>query len=133
MDMTAERRAKAVACAERVAAVLAGHGVELRIVGSLARGDFGPHSDVDFLVIALPEDRRYRIESLVEDAMDGLPFSVLYRDEAPRLRGLALDAEAVAIDELGRAAIDQAADRPDSDPDDPTISVELEPGSRSSP
>jgi predicted nucleotidyltransferase len=69
-------------------------GVEARLVGSLARGDFMLHSDVDILVVRCPEKLRYRIEGLVEDRLERLPFDVLYLDEvSPRWRA-ALAAEA---------------------------------------
>jgi len=76
-----ERRAKALAAAERVLDLLRRHGVEARLVGSLARGDFDLASDVDFLVLTCPESLRYGLEAEVEEEMTGLPFDVLYLDE----------------------------------------------------
>jgi predicted nucleotidyltransferase len=60
---------------------LRGLGVEARIAGSLARGTFKLHSDVDFLILACPPELKYRIEAEVEDLMQGLPFDCLYLDE----------------------------------------------------
>lgn len=100
MDTIMDRRRMAAERARRVAVLLARRGVQAQIVGSLARGDFGPHSDVDFLITSIPGGLRYRIESQVEDAMDGLPFSVLYLDEAPPMRRQALEAEAVDADRI---------------------------------
>ena len=53
------------------------------VFGSLARGHFALHSDVDLLVTYCPEGLHYRIESAVEDVMGGLPFHVCYLDELP--------------------------------------------------
>lgn len=56
-------------------------GVAARIEGSLARGDFRLHSDVDFLILACPPELKYRLEAEVEDLMEGLPFDCIYLDE----------------------------------------------------
>lgn len=77
----ADRRRLAAAAWFRVVPMLRGLGVEARLVGSLARGDFGPTSDVDILVTACPPDRRYAIEARVEDLLGALPFHVIYLDE----------------------------------------------------
>lgn len=78
---TAERRRLALARARVVLDWLAGLGVEAAVVGSLARGTFRDHSDVDFLVLSCPPDLRYAVEGGVEDRMEDLPFDVLYLDE----------------------------------------------------
>jgi predicted nucleotidyltransferase len=67
------------------------------MTGSLARGGFGPHSDIDFLVIACPRHLKYAIEGIVEDRLDGVPFDVVYLDEisewkVPRFTEGAVDA-----------------------------------------
>ncbi|MCG5541548.1 MULTISPECIES: nucleotidyltransferase family protein [unclassified Halorhodospira] len=70
-------------------------GVEARVTGSLARGTFHERSDVDFLIIRLPdEELRYRLERVIEEAMDGIPFDVVYLDEVshPELRRRFLEA-----------------------------------------
>lgn len=56
-------------------------GLEVLVTGSLARGDFNQYSDVDFLVTKYPRDWKYRIESVVEDIMLGLPFDLIYEDD----------------------------------------------------
>ena len=78
----AARKELALACAARALELLSSHGVEVGLVGSLARGDFKLHSDVDFLVKRLPrEEMRYRLDILVEPEMEGLPFQFIYLDE----------------------------------------------------
>lgn len=71
------RRAQAIAGAQDVARVLGEMGVKVLVTGSLARGEFGPHSDIDFLVTACPRHLKYTIEGVVEDALHGLLFDVV--------------------------------------------------------
>ena len=76
------RKQLALASAARALEVLRRLGVEVGLVGSLARGDFKLHSDVDFLVKLLPdEEMRYRLDLVVEPEMEGLPFQFIYLDE----------------------------------------------------
>jgi predicted nucleotidyltransferase len=75
-------------------------GVAARLVGSLARGDFLPHSDVDLLIVACPPGLRYGIEGLVEESLEGGPFDVIYLDEVPPERRARLLAEAVDASDL---------------------------------
>ena len=56
-------------------------GVRAGVFGSLAAGRFGLHSDVDFIVLECPAALRYRIETVVEECMQGIPFDVAYADE----------------------------------------------------
>ncbi|WP_186392812.1 MULTISPECIES: nucleotidyltransferase family protein [unclassified Pannonibacter] len=75
-------RSRYLEAARRVAVSLKERGVEVRLVGSLARGtDFDASSDIDFLVLECPEELRYRIEADVEDMLEGIPFDVTYLDE----------------------------------------------------
>lgn len=67
---------------------------------SLARGDFLPHSDVDLLVVACPPELHYRIESLIEEPLEGRPFDPLYLDEVAAARRAGLLAEAVDAADL---------------------------------
>jgi predicted nucleotidyltransferase len=76
-------RAKAIDGARRAAAALALRGVRVVVTGSLARGGFDRGSDVDFVVLECPDRLRYAIEGIVEDALDGIPFDVVYQDEIP--------------------------------------------------
>jgi len=76
-------RRRAVAAARAVTVALAERGVRAVVTGSLARGTFNVYSDIDFLITACPRDLKYRIESLVEDILIGIPFDVVYLDELP--------------------------------------------------
>lgn len=78
-----QRRAIAVEKARHVLIALAAVGVDARIIGSLAKGGFDVTSDIDVLVIECPQGLKYRIEHLIEDILEGLPFDVIYVDEIP--------------------------------------------------
>lgn len=77
------RRDKAIAKARTVIETLAQFSVTAQIIGSLAAGQFGQHSDVDFLIIDIPDPLRYAIEWRVEDIMGDIPFDIVYLDEVP--------------------------------------------------
>jgi predicted nucleotidyltransferase len=94
------RCARAVAGARAALAALDALGVEAVVTGSLARGGFGPYSDVDILVTAIPRALKYAIESMVEDAMPDLPFGVVYRNEVPAWKLARLTAGALRASEL---------------------------------
>jgi len=66
-------RTRAVEGARRAAAELERRGVEVVITGSLARGRFDLHSDVDFVVLKFPRNLSYAIEGIVEDELWGMP------------------------------------------------------------
>jgi len=53
------------------------------VTGSLARGSFGPHSDIDLLVTSCPRHLKYAIEGIVEDILGGMSFDLIYLDELP--------------------------------------------------
>lgn len=74
-----ERSARAAAI--EVLRRLRSRGVRAGVFGSLAAGRFGLHSDVDFIVTECPPALRYRIETDVEERMQGIPFDVAYADE----------------------------------------------------
>jgi len=78
---TEERRRLAAARAAKALDWLRGQGVEAAVIGSLARGGFRDHSDVDFLVLSCPPELRYALEGGVEACMEDLPFDVVYLDE----------------------------------------------------
>jgi predicted nucleotidyltransferase len=79
-----KRRLKAVAGARAATEALAVLGVQTLVTGSLARGSFGPHSDVDLLVTECPRHLKYAIEGIVEDKLAGMPFDLVYLDEVPQ-------------------------------------------------
>jgi predicted nucleotidyltransferase len=93
-----ERAARAAAIA--VLQRLRSRGVRANVFGSLAAGRFGLHSDVDFIVLECPAHLRYRIETEVEERMQGIPFDVAYADEMRepwRARALAASVDESAL------------------------------------
>jgi predicted nucleotidyltransferase len=74
---------RAIDLARSAADALAELGVTVLVTGSLARGRFGPNSDIDFLVTSCPRRRKYAIEGVIENILEGLPFDVVYLDEIP--------------------------------------------------
>ena len=71
-ERTARRRATAVARVDPLLSGLRRDGIDVVVVGSLARKQFGCHSDVDFLVRGdLDTARRVRVERAVAAAMRG--------------------------------------------------------------
>lgn len=97
---TQERAAKARTAAARALRALGRLGVEARLIGSLARGDHRLHSDIDILIVRCPDELRYRIEGLVEDALGGLPFDVVYLDEVAPARRAVLEREGLRASDL---------------------------------
>ncbi len=88
LSRRADARARAAwARAAAVLARLADLGVEARVVGSLARGDFAAHSDVDFLVVSCPRSLKYRIEAEVENLMGACPSSACTSTRSVPLTG----------------------------------------------
>lgn len=84
-DPTSQRNV-AVERARRACAALDGMGVTARVFGSLAKGNFGPGSDIDLLVTRYPHRLKYAIEGVVEDYLEGIPFDVVYLDEVPKYK-----------------------------------------------
>jgi predicted nucleotidyltransferase len=81
--LNAIREKTAFSRAAEVLEALKIRGVDAVVAGSLASGEFGAASDVDFLVRSCPRHLKYKIESLVEDIMDEIHFDVVYREELP--------------------------------------------------
>ena len=77
------REQLARARAAQVLEALEKSGVDAVVTGSLALREFGPSSDVDFLVRTCPKRARYALEAMVEDIMLDIPFDLAYRDELP--------------------------------------------------
>ncbi len=82
-DQVASYRSRAVAATRTALEALAGLGVTALVTGSLAKGGFGPSSDIDLLVTTCPRRLKYAIEGVVEDALGGIPFDVVYLEEIP--------------------------------------------------
>ena len=95
-----ERRLKAVAGAIAATEALALLDVRAVVTGSLARGKFGPYSDIDLLVIECPRHLKYAIEGIVEDELSGMPFDVVYLDEVPQWKLASVTAGAVHASQL---------------------------------
>lgn len=95
-----QRRERAVAVARRAVAALAAVGVDVMVVGSLARGTFRHHSDIDLLVVSCPSELRYAIEGMVEEEAGGLPFDVINLDEVTQARRGRLLSEARRASDL---------------------------------
>jgi hypothetical protein len=96
LERAGDRKRLAISCAQDACAALLKMGVTARVIGSLATGRFGLHSDVDFLIIDCPHDLKYSIEGTVEDCLAGLSFDVIYLDEIP----------AYKLERFTRAAVD---------------------------
>jgi len=97
---TNARTARARKAAAKALRALGRLGVDARLIGSLARGDHRLHSDVDILILHCPDKLRYRIEGLVEDALGGLPFDVVYLDEVAPARRAVLEREGLRASDL---------------------------------
>ena len=101
LNETLERRkVKAMAGALAATQALAALGVQVIVTGSLARGRFGRHSDVDLLVTECPRHLKYAIEGVVEDELAGIPFDVVYLDELPQWKIASFTGEAVHASQL---------------------------------
>ncbi|WP_250957040.1 nucleotidyltransferase domain-containing protein [Rhizobium sp. CG5] len=99
MDV-AFRRERAISLTKTLVQDLIELGVSVRIIGSLANGSFGPESDIDILVMECPYRLKYRIEAMVEDALDGFLFDVVYCDEIPPHRLARFTRESVDASDL---------------------------------
>jgi predicted nucleotidyltransferase len=85
MSKRRERRSElASAAVARILRDAANEGIDITLIGSLARGDFRLHSDVDLLVRG-PVNRKQRVmaERLVADAMRGsdIPYDLFFEDD----------------------------------------------------
>lgn len=99
-EMLERRRLKAVAGALAATEALAVLGVQVIVTGSLARGTFKNHSDVDLLVTECPRHLKYAIEGIVEDELAGMPFDVVYLDELPEWKLASFTGEAIHASQL---------------------------------
>ncbi|SIR15906.1 Predicted nucleotidyltransferase [Rhizobium sp. RU20A] len=78
------RQAAALAAAHAVIRAAEEADIAVALVGSLARGDFAPHSDVDLLVRGpLDSGRRRVVERLAAEAMraPGLDYDLIFEDD----------------------------------------------------
>lgn len=96
-DRTDRRRALALACVERVLDAAADHGIDISVVGSLARDRFRLHSDVDLLVHGDTDPaRRMLVERLVADQFRDthIPYDLIFASDLKpdRVREILHDA-----------------------------------------
>lgn len=95
-ERTERRRKLAEGAAARALGGLRAKGIDIRVFGSLARGDFRVHSDVDFLVYGpIDADVRVTVECGVAAAMreSGLPYDVIYLDDLTPAQAVAFQNE----------------------------------------
>jgi predicted nucleotidyltransferase len=95
-----DRRRWAISRARAAVDMMQDKGISALVIGSLAKGKFGPDSDVDFLLTSCPRKYKYAIEAQVEDILGDLPFDVIYLEEIPadrvkRFMSGAVDARAL--------------------------------------
>jgi predicted nucleotidyltransferase len=95
-----DRHRRAITRARAAVDMMKEKGISALVIGSLAKGTFGPDSDIDFLLTACPRKYKYAIEAKVEDILGDLPFDVAYLDEIPadrveRFVSGAVDADAL--------------------------------------
>lgn len=65
------------------------NGIIITVIGSLARGDFRSHSDVDLLVRGPADSKRRRlVERLVADGMraSAIPYDLIFEDDLTKDR-----------------------------------------------
>jgi predicted nucleotidyltransferase len=86
--------------ARKVLSALHLKGVEAVVSGSVAAGNIGPASDIDFLILSCPRALKYKIESIVEDIMKSSHFDVVYREDARPWVLESLQAQAITLKQL---------------------------------
>jgi predicted nucleotidyltransferase len=94
------RRLQAIERARQASAMLAERDITVKIIGSLAKGRFGRHSDVDFLFVSCPRKYKYAIEAKIEDIFKDIPFDVVYLEEIPEDRLDLFTKGAIDVDDL---------------------------------
>lgn len=100
MSGSTDIRQKAIQKAVEATEQMERLGVIVEIIGSLAKGNFKPGSDIDFLVRECPNDLIYAIEGKIEDIVFPFAFDVVYFNEIPshkiqRLTSGAVDARVI--------------------------------------
>lgn len=88
-DRAERRRCLALECARIVLEKARAHGVAIDVIGSLATGRFGLHSDVDFFVHGDTDTaRRVQVERLVAAAFNGIgiPYDIVYASDLTQER-----------------------------------------------
>jgi predicted nucleotidyltransferase len=91
--------AEARGAVRRVLHELRERGVEAKLVGSLARGDFLSRSDIDILVLSYPADLRPTIERMAGALVGRWPLDVIFLDDVrPRWRAFLMSEARDASD-----------------------------------
>ena len=84
-----DRRRIALDRTQRVLESAKGEGIPITLIGSLAKGAFRVHSDVDFFVHgATDPSRRVAVERLVAAAFrgTGIPYDIIYASDLTQER-----------------------------------------------
>ena len=89
----AARQAEALPLAAAALRALREAGIEAWLVGSLARGDFRQHSDIDILIDA-PSQHRTQAIRLCLAALRGFPSSIVFKEDDPEHAAIYFSAEA---------------------------------------
>jgi predicted nucleotidyltransferase len=76
------RQAEAALLAASALLALRSSGMPSWVVGSLARGEFRQHSDIDIL-IDVPPPRKTEALRLCLDHLHGFPSSIVFKDDVP--------------------------------------------------
>lgn len=91
--------AEARVAARRVLNDLRALGIQAKLVGSLARGDFLGRSDIDILVLSCPPDWRPRLERMAGEMAGRWPLDIIFLDKVrPRWRAYLLSEARDASD-----------------------------------
>lgn len=88
-DRTERRRCLALQSSQLVLENARACGLAIDVIGSLAREDFGLHSDVDFFVHGETDPaRRLLVERLVAKAFGGteIPYDIVYESDLAKER-----------------------------------------------
>lgn len=83
-DRTDKRRGLALESAQLVLEQASAQGLAIDLIGSLSRGEFRLHSDVDFFVHGNTDPaRRVQVERLVAAAFNGsgIPYDIVYASD----------------------------------------------------
>jgi predicted nucleotidyltransferase len=83
------RHEVALSCVARILQAAREHGIDITLVGSLARADFRPHSDIDLLVRGpVASKGRLLVERLVADCMrdTAIPYDLIFEADLTKDR-----------------------------------------------
>ena len=84
MERIHARRLRALKRAEEACLYLCRLGAkESFIFGSVLSADFREHSDIDIAVSGLPREHIYKVESKIEEIVEGMRFDLVYLENAP--------------------------------------------------